>query len=95
MFKLSKKYQTDRRFLKCNYIGYNPSEISTISTPNSQKYIKRPREDYVISLLNSYMEIKFDVLHAASGNRYADSNHKRLVNLGPFALISYYKMTNS
>ena len=42
-----------------------------------------PREDSVISLLNSYLELNFDVLLAASGNRYADGDNIRLVNLGP------------
>ena len=67
MFKLSQKYEIDRRFLKCYYIRYSPSEISTINTPNSQIYINIPREDSVISLLNSYLELNFDVLQAASG----------------------------
>ena len=36
MFKLSEKYQIDRRILKCDYISYSPCEINTINTPNSQ-----------------------------------------------------------
>ena len=36
MFKLSGKYSINRDILKCDYIRYSPSEISTISTPNSQ-----------------------------------------------------------
>ena len=36
MFKLSEKYQIDRRILKCEYIRYSPSETSTINTANSQ-----------------------------------------------------------
>ena len=36
MFKLSGKYQIDRRFLKCDFIRYSPSEISTVNTPKSQ-----------------------------------------------------------
>ena len=71
------------------------SEISTINTPNSRININIPREDSVISLLNSYLEIISDVLHAATGNRYADVNDIRLVNLGPFALFSNYKLTTS
>ena len=95
MFKLSEKYEIDRKFLKCDYIRYSPSEISTINTPNSQIYINIPREDSVISLLNSYIEIHFDVLQAATGNRYADVNDIRLVNLGPIASFSIYKLTTS
>ena len=31
-----------------------------------------PREGFVISLLNSFIDLYFHVLHAATGNRYAD-----------------------
>ena len=95
MFKLSEKYEIDRRILKCDYIRYLPAEISTIDTANSQIYINIPREDSVISLLNSYLELNFDILHAADNNRYVDANDIRLVNLGPIALFSNYKLTTS
>ena len=95
MFNLCEKFEVDRRILKCDYIRYSPSEISTINTANSQIYIKIPREDSVISLLNSYLDLNFDVVHAANNNRYADGNDIRLVNLGPVALFSNYKLTTS
>ena len=95
MFKLSEKYEINRDILKCDYIRYSPSEISTINTANSQVYINIPREDSVISLLNSYLELNFDVLHAATNNRYANNNEIRLVNLGPVGLFSNYKLTTS
>ena len=96
MFKISEKYEINRDNLKCDYIRYSPSEISTINTANSQVYINIPREDSVISLLNSYLEINFDVLHAvAPNNRYVDGNNIRLVILGPIALFSNYKLTTS
>ena len=95
MFKLSEKYSVNRDILKCDYIRYSPSEISTINTANSQVYINIPREDSVISLLNSYLELNFDVLRADNSNRYLDGNVMRLVNLGPIALFSNYKLTTS
>ena len=95
MFKLSENYEIDRRILKCDYIRYSPAEISTINTANSQIYINIPREDSVISLLNSYLEINFDVLRADNSNRYVDANDIRLVSLGPIALFSNYKLTTS
>ena len=95
MFKLNEKYGIDRRILKCDYIRYSPSEISTINTPNSQIFINIPKEDSVISLLNSYIEINYDVLKAATSNRYADADDIRLINLGPIALFSNYKLTTS
>ena len=95
MFKLSENYEVDRRILKCDYIRYSPAEISTTNTPNSQIYINIPREDSVISLINSYLDLNFDVLHAADDNRYANADEIRLVNLGPIALFSNYKLTTS
>ena len=95
MFKLSENYEVDRRILKCDYIRYSPAEISTINTANSQIYINIPREDYVISLLNSYLELNFDTLHAENNDRCVDANDIRLVNLGPIALFSNYKLTTS
>ena len=95
MFKLTEKYEINRDILKCDYIRYSPSKISTINTTNSQVYIIIPREDSVISLLNSYLELYFDVLHAGTNNRYVDGNNIRLVNLGPIALFSTYKLTTS
>ena len=95
MFKLNDKNEIIRDILKCDYIRYSPSEISTINTTNSQVYINIPREDSVISLLNSYLELDFDVLHAGTNNRYVDGNKIRLVNLGPIALFSNYKLTTS
>ena len=34
-------------------------------------------------------------MHATTSNRYADGNDIRLVNLGPIALFSNYKLTTS
>ena len=95
MFKLSEKYEIDRKVLKCDYIRYSPSEITTINTPNSQIYNNIPREDSVVSLLNSYLELNFDVLQAATGNRFPDGADIRLVNQGVIALFSIYKITTS
>ena len=46
-------------------------------------------------MLNSYLELNFDVLHTATKNRYADGNDIRLVNLGSIALFSNYKLKTS
>ena len=81
--------------MESDYIRVSPSEFSTINTPNSQTYINIPREDSVIFLLNSYLELKFDVLQAVTGNRYVDGADIRLVNLAVIALFSIYKLTTS
>ena len=95
MFKLSESYEVDRKVLKCDYIRYSPAEISTKNTADSQIFIKIPREDSVISLLDSYLELTFHVLHAVTNNRCVNPFNIRLVNLGPIALFSNYKLTTS
>ena len=95
MFKLNEKYEVDRRILKCDYIRFSPAETSTINTPNSQIYINIPREDSVISLLNSYLDLSFEFIKKDDNSRYANGNDIRLVNLGPIALFSNFKLTTS
>ena len=95
MFKLNENYEIVKRILKCDYIRYSTAEISTINTANNQVFINIPREDSIISLLNSYLETISDVLQAANNNRYVDANDTRLINLGPIALFSNYKLTTS
>ena len=66
--------------MKLDYLRYPLSEISTLNTANSQIYIVIPREISVFSLLNSYLDLDFDVLHAVTGNRYSDGNDIKIVN---------------
>ena len=95
MFKLNENYEVDRRILKCDYIRYSTAETSTINTPNSQIYINIPREDSVISLLSSYLNLNFEVIKKADDSRYGNGNDIKLVNLGPIALFSNFKLTTS
>ena len=95
MFKLIENYEINRTILKCDYIRYSPSEISTINTANSQIYINISTEVGVISLLKSYPDLNFDVLHATTKNRYAEKKDIRLVNLKPISLFSNCKLTTS
>ena len=95
MFKLIEKYKVNRIIVKYDYIRYSPSELRTVNTANSQIYNNIPREVSVTPLLESYLELNFDVLHAATGNSYTDGNDIELVNLGPVALSGSYKLTKS
>ena len=81
--------------MKCDFIRYSPAEKSTISISNCQMYINIPREDNVISLLNSYLDSNFEVLKKTDNPRYGNGNDIRLVNLGPIALFSKFKLTRS
>ena len=95
MFKLSEKYQIDRRVLKRDYIRYSPSEISTMNTANSQIYINIPHEDSLISLLKSYLGLNFDVLHAATNNKYAEAEVICLNNLAAIDLFIKFRLATS
>ena len=95
MFKLNENYEVDRRILKGDYIRYSPAETSTLNTPNSQIYINIPRKDSVMSLLNSYLDLNFEVIKKVDNSRYGNGNDIRLVNLGPLALFSNFKLSTS
>ena len=88
MFQLNEIYEVDRRILYCVYIHYSPSKTSTINTPSGQICNNFPRRDSVKSLLGNLLRANFDVLHAATNNRYIDGDDIRLVNAGPIALFS-------
>ena len=93
-FNLNGQFEINRNILKCDHIRYLPSERSSINTANSQLYIYIPREDSVISLVNSFLDINFDVLHAATGKRYTSKNDVRLVILGVIGLFSKYNLSS-
>ena len=95
MFKLNENYEVDRRILKCVYIRHSPAETSTINLPTSQIFINIPREDSVISLLNSYLDLNFEVIKKADNSRYSNDYDMRVINLAPIALFSNFKLTTS
>ena len=96
MFKLIENYEKDRRVLKCEYVRYSPAETSTIKiTPNGHFYLNIPREDSVISFLNSYLDLNFEFIKKADSSRYANGNYIRLLNLCPIALFSNFRLTTS
>ena len=95
MFKLIERYEVDRKITKCDFIRFSPSEISTINTANSQIYSNIPGEDSLISLLKSYPDWNFDVLHAPTNNRYVDNNDEWLIILAAMAFFSNFKLTTS
>ena len=67
-----------------------------INTANSQSYINIHRGHTVNSLLNSFLDLNFDVFHDADpDNRYVDGDDIRLVDFGPIVLFSNYILTTS
>ena len=95
MIRLNEIFEVDRRNLKCDYIRYIPAETSTINTINSQIYFNIPREDSVICLLSSYLDLNFEVIKRADNSRYDNGDDIRLVNLGPIAFFHSLKLTSS
>ena len=95
MFKLNENFEIHRSILKCGYIRYSPADTSTINTSNGQIFINIPREDFVISLWKSYLDLNFEVFGRAENSRYANGNDIWLVNLGRIALFSNFKLTAS
>ena len=93
-FQLNENFEVDRRTLKCDFIGYSPAEKSTINTPNGQiyLYINIPTEDSVISLINSHLDLNFEVIKKAHNSRYENGDDIRVINLDPIALFSNFKL---
>ena len=46
-------------------------------------------------MLNSYLDLNFEVIKKADDSRYANGNDIRLINLRPVALSSNFKLTTS
>ena len=72
MCQLIEKFEVDRKFSKldskrCAHLCCERTAISKICKD-------RDREDSVISLTNSKLNTIFDVVNAATSNRYADVN---------------------
>ena len=69
----------------------SPPVVSTINTPDSQIYTNIPREDSGTSLLNSYLDLNFEVIEKLDNDRYGDGNDLRLVRFGPIAFFKNFK----
>ena len=91
MFKLNEKYKNNTNTSKCDYFRCSLSDKSTKNTANSQIFINIPRDDSVVSLLISYLDLYSDVLQAASNDRYAENSDIRLLNLGLIALLKFIR----
>ena len=89
MFNFSQKYAVDGPIPKCDYIRYTPTSLNLVIGENNHFFIDSPREDTIISLQDSYLELDFSVTHRAAAHaRYANGDHIRLVNLGTIALFN-------
>ena len=94
MIKLNENYEVDQRILECDYFRHSPAEADTINTSKCNVYINIPKEESVI-LLNSYLDLNFEVIKKADKSRNENDNDSRLVNSPPVALFSIFKSTTS
>ena len=46
-------------------------------------------------MLNSYLDLNFEVVKRTDNSRYANGDDIRLFNLGPIALFSKFRLTTS
>ena len=58
-------------------------------------YINIPREDSVFSLLNSYLDLSFDVINAGIDNKFVVTDNIMLVNRAAIAFFSEFRLTTS
>ena len=66
-----------------------------MNTRNSQIFINIPRQDSVISLVKSYLDLNFEVIKRDDISRYSNGIELRLIYLWPIALFSNSKLTTS
>ena len=69
--------------------------VSTINPLNSQIHLNIPGKVSFIPFLNSYLDLKLEVIKKTDNSRYGNGNDIRLVNLGPIALFSTFTLTTS
>ena len=95
MFKLDDIYEFDRKTLSYDYMRYSPAKTALKNTPKMQVYIKTPREDSVVSLINSFPKLNFEVIEKAYNFRYGNGNDEKFVSLESIALFSNFRLTAS
>ena len=65
-----------------------PAETSTIFTASSNIYINIPCEGSEISLINSYLELNFEIIKNTDNYRYTNADDIRLRTFGQISLFS-------
>ena len=72
-----------------------PSDLGTANTANSHLYYNTHRKKSVISLINSFIELNYEVVRANDNNRYAERRDIKVVNVGLVAFFSNYELAIS
>ena len=96
MFNLSQEYAPDKPILKYDYNRYTQAPLILVNGEKIQSFIDIPRENSANSLEDNYHGLDFHVTHRVGADaRYADGDHKSLVNLGPIAVFIKYRLGKS
>ena len=86
---------TDRRIIKCDYNSDTIQALINAYRQNEPRCINIPRKSSKISLKRSCLGTDFDLENRDNDQVTADSSDKKLVNLGPIALFSEFKLSTS
>jgi hypothetical protein len=95
MFMIDRTEQLDRSIIKKDFIRYAPSTLTQINSPNAIIRIDVPREDTIINLDDSYLELELQVVKNADDTVYADNDAVSLVNFGHVGIFTEMTLTTS
>ena len=93
-FNLDTTYDYNKDIHKKKIIKYKPNNLATMNTINTNINIILNREENLLNLHDSYLEIEF-VVSDDAGGVFADDANIRLVNYGMIALFSSIKLETS
>ena len=94
MFKINERYDRVRSVFKCDYFCCTPPSFKTLNDTHSQIFNDNSKEDGVISMKGSHIELNFQATHL-NDNRLADRTRITLINLRPLGSNSEFKRTTS
>ena len=92
IFRRHEGYEVDGSILECDYVRQTPPTLNFKSNQNQQNDIHIPREDSVISLKDSYLELDFNAKQSIIKD-YANGTGLSLINLRPIASFREIKVT--
>ena len=93
-FNLNTIYDYNNDVHKSKIIKYEPNNLATMNTVNTNIIIILNREENHLNLRDSYLEIEF-VVSDNSGGVFANNANIRLVKYGLMALFSSVKLETS
>ena len=93
-FNLEKTYGCNNHIHKSKIIKYNPNNLATMNTVNTDINTILNREENHLDLRDSYLEIEF-VVSDDAGGVFANDANIRLVNYGMMALFCSIKLETS